>query len=439
MGDYANCNSRTANNYDLIYRNIYRNFRQSSIGSTAKSSDRHQILESNYSLNSQILEKFSLLVLQSLNQENNLEALLLEVRQALKADRVLILRLGNHGSTIVAESVAAGWPEALNEQIDDLGFSEAEDDTQQHQSSRVHAINNIYQAKLTDIQIEILQQLAVKASLVAPIIRNNQMLGWLIAHQCSAQRQWQLAEIDLFGQMASQMAIALEYTTLLAERQTVAKQAQLLTSITQSIRSSMKSQDLLNTTVREVRQALHADRVLVYCYQPDWSGIIVAQSLAPGCPRALNHQLDDPCFRERYAELYRSGHVHAISNIYKAGLTPHHISNLERFAVKSKLIAPIIKDGRLFGLLIAHQCIGFREWQQSEIDLFAQITVQVGFALEQADLREKIEQISQIATQVTSALEQAERREKMEQIPREVHILPEEKEHDATVTFAELS
>lgn len=107
MGDYANCNSRTANNYDLIYRNIYRNFRQSSIGSTAKSSDRHQILESNYSLNAQILEKFSLVVLQSLNQENNLEALLLEVRQALKADRVLILRLGNHGSTIVAESVAS--------------------------------------------------------------------------------------------------------------------------------------------------------------------------------------------------------------------------------------------------------------------------------------------------------------------------------------------
>ena len=62
---------------------------------------------------------------------------------------------------------------------------------------------------------------------------------------------------------------------------------------------------------------------------------------------------------------------------------------------------------------------------------------QVGFALEQANLMEKIEQITQIANHVGQALNQAAVPEKMEQMPREVKILAEDQEHDAALTFAE--
>ena len=77
----------TKDNYNTTYQNIYRNFRKSSINIASGSSDRqiiHQVIPP-----TRILEKLSLLILKSLNQENYLETLLLEIRQELKADRVL--------------------------------------------------------------------------------------------------------------------------------------------------------------------------------------------------------------------------------------------------------------------------------------------------------------------------------------------------------------
>ena len=111
MGEYPFQNDRpTQDNYNTTYQNIYRNFRKSSINIASGSSDRqiiHQAIPP-----TRILEKFSLLILKSLSQENYLEKLLLEIRQELKADRVLICRLKTDGSgTIVAESVASGLPQ----------------------------------------------------------------------------------------------------------------------------------------------------------------------------------------------------------------------------------------------------------------------------------------------------------------------------------------
>lgn len=451
----------TKDNYNTTYQNIYRNFRKSSINITSGSSDCKIIPPGSSarqfippaSTPTRILEKISLLILQSFNQKDKLKTILLEVRQALLVDRVLICRFNADGSEkIVAESVTPGLPEAINHQIEDPCYQN--EYLEQHNSyvysdteaapnnsnivGRVYATNNIYEAGLTDNYIKTLEQFAVKANLVAPIISDNKLLGLLMAHQCSNPRQWQTDEIELFGQIATHLGFALGYAVLLQERQNAAKQAQLLTNISQSMRSSLKWEDILNTTVTEVRQALQADRVLVYRFQSDWSGRVVVESNASSCPQALNHQIDDSYFRERYTQLYRSGRVCAISNIYKAGLTPYHINNLERFGVKSKIIAPILKHKKLFGLLIAHQCLSFRDWQESEIIFFASIATQVGFALEKAQLREKMEQITQIATQEAFEIEQPAP-ENIEQIPRQVEILPEQSDRNDVVAFAEFN
>jgi twitching motility protein PilJ len=64
---------------------------------------------------------------------------------------------------------------------------------------------------------------------------------------------------------------------------------------------------------------------------------------------------------------------------------------LERFEVKANLVAPVLKENRLLGLMIAHQCSAPRAWQQAEIDLFTQLAIQVGFAVDQANLLEQVE------------------------------------------------
>jgi len=42
--------------------------------------------------------------------------------------------------------------------------------------------------------------------------------------------------------------------------------------IAQHIRQSLKLEEILNTTVSEVRQFLQVDRVFIYRFEPDWGG-----------------------------------------------------------------------------------------------------------------------------------------------------------------------
>ncbi len=119
---------------------------------------------------------------------------------------------------------------------------------------------------------------------------------------------------------------------------------------------------------------------------PDNHGMIVAESVAPGWTRAQGKVIEDPCFEAKYLDKYRNGRVRAWSNIYEAGMTKCYIEQLEELEVKANLVTPILNEGKLFGLLVAHQCSDFRNWQHPEIRWVTQIATQVGFALDNAKL-----------------------------------------------------
>ncbi|MEH2287524.1 GAF domain-containing protein [Nostoc sp.] len=327
---------------------------------------------------------------QSLNEEDVLKTTVEEVRKVLSTDRVLVYSFNaNWVGTVIAESVVPGYPKVLRAEIQDPCFTQGY--IEKYQSGRVQATNNVYEADLKDCHINLLESFAVKANLVAPILKDEQLFGLLIAHQCSRPRDWQKPEIDLFAQIAMQVGFALDHARLLQRIDAEGVQSRLLADTIGSIRQSLNEEDVLKTTVEEVRKVLSTDRVLVYSFNADWSGIVIAESVVLTYPKVLQAEIRDPCFGQGYVEQYRSGRVLAINNIYEVGLIDCHIKLLESFAVKANLVAPIIKDKQLFGLLIAHQCSKPRDWQQSEIDLFAQIAIQVGFALDHARLLQRIE------------------------------------------------
>ncbi|MFN6463442.1 MAG: GAF domain-containing protein [Nostoc sp. DedVER02] len=324
---------------------------------------------------------------QSLNEEDVLKTTVEEVRKVLSTDRVMIYSFNpNWSGTVIAESVVLTYPKILRAEIEDPCFGQGY--VEDYQSGRVLAINNIYEVDLADCHISLLESFGVKANLVAPILKDDQLYGLLIAHQCSKPRNWQQSEIDLFAQIAMQVGFALEHARLLQRIEAESMRSQLLVNITRSIRQSLKEEDVLKTTVEEVRKALSTDRVLIYTFYANWFGVIIAESVVPAYPKVLQSKIYDPCFTESYVEKYQSGRVVATNNIYESGLADCHISLLESFSVKANLVAPIIKDEQLFGLLVAHQCSGPRDWQQPEIDLFTQIAMQVGFTLDHARLLE---------------------------------------------------
>jgi methyl-accepting chemotaxis protein PixJ len=348
----------------------------------------------------------------SINTEEVLKTTVNEVRKAINADRVVMYGFDDQWyGTVIAESVLPGYPKALWAKIKDPCFAEGY--VEKYQAGRVQATDNVQEAGLTECHLKQLEPFAVKANLVAPILKDNQLFGLLIAHQCSAPRQWQLPEIDWFAQIATQVGFAMDHARLLEQVNIESIQSKALSDITRQIRASLIEDNVLKTTVTETRRAFQADRVIVYSFDEQWYGTVVAEAVLPGYPKALWAKIKDPCFTEGYVDQYREGRVQATPNVETAGLTRCHLKQLEPFAVRANLVAPILKDDKLFGLLIAHQCSGPRDWQPAEVDLFTQIAMQVGFALDHARLLDQVEQAYQGATEVSE--DQRHQREILQQ------------------------
>jgi methyl-accepting chemotaxis protein PixJ len=344
---------------------------------------------------------------QSLKKEDILKASVKEVRRVLNCDRVVVYSMNqdNYGM-IVAESVASGWTRAQGRVIKDPCFEAKYLDM--YRNGRVRAWSNIYDSGMTRCYIEQLEELEVKANLVTPIVNEGKLFGLLVAHQCSDARQWQQPEIRWVTQIATQVGFALDNAQLLADAKQLQYQLENETKLTKYftdavryIRESLHQEDILEVSVEEVRRVLNCDRVVVYSMNQDNYGTIVAESVAPGWTRAQGRVIKDPCFEAKYLDMYRNGRVRAWSNIYESGMTRCYIEQLEELEVKANLVTPIINEGKLFGLLVAHQCSDTRQWQQPEIRWVAQIATQVGFALDNAKLLEQLEQSTKTSARVS--------------------------------------
>src|SRR6476469_3478717 len=166
---------------------------------------------------------------------------------------------------------------------------------------------------------------------------------------------------------------------------------QILAKTALSLSASLKLEDILNTTVTDLRNILQCDRVIIFQFTPDWSGKVVVESVGSEWTAILSTQIHDPCFAESYIEPFQQGLFTSKSDIYTAGIDPCHRELLANFQVRANLVVPILEGEELWGLLIAHHCGAPREWQPSEIELMRQIATQAGIAIQQADLFERVQ------------------------------------------------
>ncbi len=330
-----------------------------------------------------------------------------QAKKQLNADRVVIYGFEpDLSGSIVAEAVDPGWPRALSDRISDPCIPGRL--LEEYKKGRIVPTSDIRATKYSPAHLQLLNRLQVKANLVVPIIAADTLLGLLVAHQCSGPREWQEPEIEYLSQLATQIGLSLTGVSLAAQKQAVAERAQQLNEIISRVRESLKVEEIYHAAVTGVRETLKTDRVIVYLFDADWQGTIVAESVGSDWPKALGANIADPCFADQYVQKYKRGRVKAVENIYDEGLTQCYLGQLEPFKVKANLVAPIMVDGQLLGLLVAHQCSSTRPWQESEINFFKQVAIQVGFALDQAALLEQREQARIFAEMVS----QEQRREK---------------------------
>ncbi|MEB3181566.1 MAG: methyl-accepting chemotaxis protein [Nostocaceae cyanobacterium] len=164
----------------------------------------------------QLLNQITFRVRETLNRQKILKAAVNSTREGIQANRVLVCLFDEHNQAkIVAEDVDYYCPSALGLILKDSDFSP--DYAQEYEIGMVKAIDDIKRANLSEDELSLLQKLTVKASLVAPIFLDKKLHGLFVAHQCSQPRQWEELEINLFGQVATQIGFALEQAHLLEE------------------------------------------------------------------------------------------------------------------------------------------------------------------------------------------------------------------------------
>ena len=314
--------------------------------------------------------------------------------QTLKCDRVIVYSIQpSSRCKITAEAVTPGYAEILGRTIQDHCFEEGY--IEKYQKGRVRLINDVRNSGMSPCHIDKLEEIDVKSNLVVPLIGHNKSLyGLLVMHQCSTARRWQQTEIkfalDVANWMMNQISL---HQTCIKFRNKIQSERhfqQLMTGIIQEIYGAATPEAVLQLAVDKAQEMLNCDRVVVYCLQVGSMGEIVAEAKVPALASILANTIEDPCFEYRYLDRYQQGRIKATSNIHKAGMTPCYVDNLAKIGVKANLVVPINRDnGEIYGLLVAHQCFDFKDWQKNEIECLKQIAIHAGLSLSKAKLKQE--------------------------------------------------
>jgi PAS domain S-box-containing protein len=155
---------------------------------------------------------------QSLSLDEILNTTVAEVQRFLQTDRVIIFRFKPDWSgAVVVESVAPEWTPILSTVIHDPCIGERY--IEPFRQGQITAKTDVYTAGLKPCHLQLLAHFQVRANLVVPILQGENLWGLLIAHHCSATRQWQPSEIDSLQQLAAQVGIAIQQATLFEQLQ----------------------------------------------------------------------------------------------------------------------------------------------------------------------------------------------------------------------------
>jgi PAS domain S-box-containing protein len=224
-----------------------------------------------------------------------------------------------------------------------------------------------------------------------------------------------------------------------AQLYAAAERERLLGEMALRIRRSLNLDQILNTTVAEVRQFLGADRVFIgqidtvsqeleggkvgrwegseglkvessqnnlqlSTVQPatPLKGLVIAESVDPLYP-SLRYLIINEASLKELRSLFQKNGVRVIEDTSKVNLPPKIAAHYARYQVKASLGVPILLGDEFYGALVVNQCQQARHWQPWEIDWLTSLATQVAIAIQQAQL---YQQITDLAAHLESQVEE---------------------------------
>jgi light-regulated signal transduction histidine kinase (bacteriophytochrome)/DNA-binding response OmpR family regulator len=142
------------------------------------------------------------------------------------------------------------------------------------------------------------------------------------------------------------------------------------------LQSTPDIQTLCETTAEEVRRITGFDRVMVYKFDPEWNGEVIAEAKAEETGSYLNHRFPASDIPPQARKLYALNRIRLIPKVdyQPAGLigtadlagpldmsfavlrsvSPIHLEYLKNMGVAASMSISLLHDGRLWGLVACH-------------------------------------------------------------------------------------
>jgi GAF domain-containing protein len=142
-----------------------------------------------------------------------------------------------------------------------------------------------------------------------------------------------------------------------------------LQRVVNRLNTNLSRDSLVQKTTNELREFLQVDRVVLYYFVRQWEGRVTFESLSSSEFSIFGNTGPDECFNGEYAALYEAGRIRAIPDIETEPIQECHRNFLRHLKVRANLVVPVLNNGKLWGLLIAHHCRDTRFWTESDIEL----------------------------------------------------------------------
>jgi methyl-accepting chemotaxis protein PixJ len=180
--------------------------------------------------------------------------------------------------------------------------------------------------------------------------------------------------------------------------------------IAQQIQQASSVVELYQTVVKAIREALVAERVLIYEFDGESSGVVVAESVARGYTPAMRDEMPIVVFGFEQVTDYSNQSTIRYDDLETSLLTPDQRKLWQQFQIQASLNVPLYLNGNVWGLLSVQQCSNGRTWQEQEIILLNQVVRDFLLCLQplqfQILLQERSEQ-EQLVARITQKIGQS--------------------------------
>jgi two-component system sensor histidine kinase/response regulator len=173
------------------------------------------------------------------------------------------------------------------------------------------------------------------------------------------------------------------------------EQKRILDSIKLPINRKLELSDLIQAAIEQIRSFLDLDRLVIYqlnipqenihdCREYKMVNRVTYEVVSSKKINSILNFQQVSCQKaDRYWAKYCQGFTLAINDIDRANLAPDLYHLMNQLQVKAKVVVPINVRGKLWGLLIAHQCHSMRRWNYRETQMLRQIVEYLGIVVHQ--------------------------------------------------------